>query len=497
MKKIMYTILGVTLLGITLHSCNLDVTPTTSLSSDVVFENTDNADKVLNGTWAYLWDTYFTYQNPGWTCLLRVGDALGDDVAVQPGKYGYIAHYSFTNISSTSSTTGTAVWTLAYKVIDNTNNLITKIDAASGDDDVKARIKAQAEALRGYIYLNLATYYSFAYAKDPNALSVPIYTEPTTIATKGKPRSALKDVYKQSETDLLNAYNAIGSYDRSGLKYKIDKNVIAGLLARLYLQTEQWDKAQQYADEAQADYSWMSKSDYLKGFNDNNNPEWIWGHGQTAEQNTASYTFNFLDVSSSSSYYYSFMADPYFKDFFDTNDVRYQLFQWDTSRYLGGLMYKKFTFRSDGTGDIVLMRKAEMVLIEAEAYAEQGLLSKAIDKLNDLRTQRGANTPDLSQLPQSQLIEEILIERRKELWGEGFALSDILRTQKAVSRKAVPTGTILQIDGSPVIVKGHQVTIKGHTVTNLPVGNGTNFVPNSPFYLFAIPATEVANNPNL
>ena len=183
------------------------------------------------------------------------------------------------------------------------------------------------------------------------------------------------------------------------------------------------------------------------------------------------------------------MADPYFKDLFndDAGDVRFRLFEWDTTRFLGGLMYKKFIMRSNETGDIVLMRKAEQVLIEAESYAELNQLSNAIAKLNELRTQRGAATPDLTGLSKQQLIEEILIERRKELFGEGFALSDILRRQKAVVRKEVPSGTL--IPGSQTI------KMQGHTVTKLP--DGKDFVPNSTYYLFSIPSTESTNNPNL
>ena len=158
-------------------------------------------------------------------------------------------------------------------------------------------------------------------------------------------------------------------------------------------------------------------------------------------------------------------------------------------------MYKKFLFRANATADIVLMRKAEMVLIEAEAYAEQGKLSEAITKLNELRQQRGANTPDLSGLSQTDLVAQILIERRKELFGEGFALSDIIRRQKTVERKEIPTNTYLIVDGQPVIVNKNKVTIKGHSVTKFP--DGTSFAPNSSYYVFAIPSSEVINNPNL
>lgn len=482
MKKRIYIIWSV-LLAIALNSCELDIDPTNAVSSDIVFDNAGNAEKVLNGTWGYLMDTYFTYQNPGWSSVLLTSDAMANDVAVQPGKYGYLVHYSFTNITATNSTTGRGIWTLAYKVIDNTNHLITKIDGVPGDGAIKARIKAQAYALRGYVYLNLATWYAHSYAYDPGAACVPIYTEPSTSSSEGAARSTVREVYQRAEDDLLEAYNALGSYTRDA-RHKFDRNVVAGILARLYLQKNQWNDAQRYAAEAHKDYAWMSRADYLSGFNDRSNNEWIWGHGQTPDQSTASYGFHFKDLSSESSYYYSFMADPHFQSFFDSSDIRSELFEWDVKRYLGGLMYKKFKFRPDNTGDIVLMRKAELVLIEAEALAEQGELAQAIAKLNELRLQRGANTPNLSDLSKEALVEEILIERRKELWGEGFGLYDLKRRQKPVTRVAA-TGQ----------VPGTNIDIKGHTVLRFP--NNTDFTANSPYYLFAIPDSEVTNNPNL
>ena len=38
---------------------------------------------------------------------------------------------------------------------------------------------------------------------------------------------------------------------------------------------------------------------------------------------------------------------------------------------------------------------------------------------------------------QEDVINEILMERRRELWGEGFGITDVLRTQKAVERTAL------------------------------------------------------------
>jgi len=95
------------------------------------------------------------------------------------------------------------------------------------------------------------------------------------------------------------------------------------------------------------------------------------------------------------------------------------------------------------------------------------------------------------------LISEILIERRKELWGEGFALSDIIRTQGKVDRKAYvdAKGNAIMVDvvGEDGVVK--KVTGKGHRVIQFP--NDTKFVENSPYYLFSIPFLETDRNPNL
>lgn len=499
MKKLLYIFLSISL-SLSIYSCDLDTMPTDAVDTNLAFTSADNADKVLNGTWRYMMDTYFTYANPGWCSIFRNSDAMGNDVAVQPGKYGYLSAYNFNSMNQITATAVRAPWQIGYKVIDNCNHIINKIDGTPGGDDLKKRIKAQALALRGYVYLNLATFYQFTYRKDPSALCVPIYTEYTTETSKPKGKSTVQEVYSRATSDLTDAYKlleGLPKYTRDE-KYQINKSVIAGILARAYLQMGLWDDAEGYADEAQASAAWMSQDSYLEGFNDLGNVEWIWGHGQQPDQSDASYHFNFIDVSSSASYYYSFMADPYFKDFFDTNDVRSQLFQWDTTRYIGGLMYKKFRFRSNLTGDLVLMRKAEMVLIQAECLAEQDDLPGAIGKLNSLRIARGADTPNLSSLSKEDLIEEILIERRKELFGEGFSLSDILRRQKAVERKGVASKTPVIIDGKVVVLgkeKKDTAFVKGHTTLRFP--NKTNFIPNSDYYLFVVPSNESTNNPNI
>lgn len=482
-----------------LASCKKELTtaPTDAVPESLIYTSADNIETVLNGTWSYMNDTYFSYANPGYTTILRTSDAMGDDVAIITNKYGYRDAYPFTGANN--QTRLNAIWTILYKVIDNCNNIITKIDAASGSAEKKAQIKGQALALRANSYLNLATYYQFSYLKDPQAKAVPIYTTPTAADTEGKPKSTLQDIYTLITSDLTQAETLLGAYTRpDATKYKINLDVVHGLQARTYLNIGKWALAAEKAGLARKNYAYMSTSDYYSGFNDLTNSEWIWGHGQKPDQNTASYTFNFLDVSSPSSYYYSFMADPNFKTLFDENDIRTKLFSWDglPSRE-GYLRYAKFKFRADQTGDIVLMRSSEMTLIQAEGYARNADLTSAVQYLNELRKARNSNLYNLTGKSQQDVIDAILIERRKELWGEGFALSDILRTQSAVQRLPYNDAngqpikvTVITPDGTSKFVNAKQ-----HTTLKFP--DGTAFIPNSPYYLFNVPQSELNTNLNI
>ena len=161
----------------------------------------------------------------------------------------------------------------------------------------------------------------------------------------------------------------------------------------------------------------------------------------------------------------------------------------------GYLGYRKFRIRADQTGDIVVMRSAEMYLIAAEALAREGRLEEAVNPLNTLRNARGLADYDLAGKTQERLVDDILLERRRELWGEGFGITDILRTQRSVERmpltkeEAEKTYDCWQ-QGDTY----REYNPEGHWFTSFP--DGTKFVPNSVYYLYAIPEKETNANPN-
>lgn len=466
----------------------LDKEPTDSVSSDEVGVS-GNAERLFNGAWYNLFEYVYTLANSGYRGLQCQDDMMADDVVSRPA-YGFNSSYQFNDIAIPNNTRTSFAWYLMYKTIDNCNTAL----AIQGDTEALRQAQGQALALRAFCYLHLAQHYQFTYLKDPAAPCVPIYTEPTTDDTAPKGKSTVAQVYQRVFDDLALAKDYLKNYTRKGdgQKFKPDVNVVNGLLARAYLLTGQWEEAAKAAAAARQGYSLMTTAAEYEGFNNISNKEWIWGHPQTLSQSNASYNFYFLDATYVGAYS-SFMADPHFRDTFSDGDIRLELFQWMREGYLG---YKKFHMRADDTADIVLMRASEMLLVEAEALARDGFPEKAVVPLNELRHARGLGDYDLTGKSQQDVIDEILMERRRELWGEGFGITDILRTQQSVKR------TVLSAEEQKQEVDAWQEG--GGFAKRNPLGHwfvtfseGEVFVPNSTNYLYAIPKEEMDANPNL
>lgn len=466
----------------------LDKEPTDTVSSDQV-AIPGNAERLFNGAWYNLFEYGTTYANIGFRALQCQDDMMASDVVSRP-KYGFNSSYQFNDVAIPSDSRTSFAWYLMYKTIDNCNTAIN----IKGDTEELRQAQGQALVLRAFCYLHLVQHYQFTYLKDKTAPGVPVYTETTTSTTIPKGKSTVEEIYQRIFDDLNTAQDYLSGYVRKGdsQKFKPNENVINGLLARVYLLTGQWENAAKAAEAARQGYSLMTTTSEYEGFNNISNKEWIWGCPQTLSQSDASYNFYYLDATYVGAYS-SFMADPHLMETFTEGDIRLPLFLWMREGYLG---YKKFHMRSDDTADLVLMRASEMYLIEAEAKAREGLLDEAVIPLNTLRNARGVGNYSLTGKSQAELINEILMERRRELWGEGFGISDVLRTQKAVQRTALSEEMqksevdCWQEDGS--YAKRNPL---GHWFLKFP--DGTPFIPNSKYYLYAIPESEVNANPNL
>lgn len=493
MSKINILLIGAVLL---LAACNksfFETSPSGSLTGKELYSSTKNIDALVNGTIRYIMESSTSQDNPGYSAIILSQEAMGGDAVLRDGVYGFLATYGFLDPSDNTTRRALFFWTFQYKVIDNCNNIIAFVDGATGTDAEKKYLKGQAYALRAFTYLNLVRQYQFTYAKDKNAKGVPLYTTPANPDSKPKPRATVAAIYDQVIADLREADGLLQGFNRP-IKNRPNQQVVRGLLARTFLTQENWDSAAVRAKQARAGFPIMEPVEYLKGFSDVSNVEWIWGHPQATDQNLggASY-FGYIDVTPATGYR-SVMADPNFRAIFTDGDIRKTLFKPvadTTDPLLGWLKYTKFVNKTDQSGHIVLMRSSEMVLIEAESRARLNQLPAAFSALNELRVKRSLPGLVDGSLSQPLLIEEVLKERRRELWGEGFALQDILRLQLSVVRNA--STEILKVPKADGTFK--DVPLKGHHQLKFP--DKTNFVPNSQYYLFSIPINELNTNPDL
>lgn len=503
-QKFIYILVAFSLLTSTLFtSCSdsfFETSPATQITTSEVFSSEDNIDAFINGAIRYLLENSTSQDNPGLPTVFLTHEVMGEDAFARDGRYGFRDSYPFRDPFDNTTRRALFFWTLQYTSIDHANNIIANINVEAGTKESIKHLKGQAYALRAYNYLNLVRQYQFTYVKDANAKAIPVYTEPTTPNTNPNPLSTVNDVYDLIIKDLTEAEKLLPGFVRT-VKNRPDLNVVYGLFARTYLTLEKWDLAAEYAAKARAGYPLMTAEQYTGGFNDVSNPEWIWGHPQTQTQNKAgaSYlayleTTPYTTDAKGTNLYYgynSIMPDPNFIALFDDEDIRKSLFEIATQpaeALYRHYRYKKFRNKYPlYDGHIVLMRSSEVLLIEAESKARLNDVTGAVATLNELRSKRNLPVLSAANFDKEAIIDEILLERRRELWGEGFRLYDILRLQTAPVRRET-TEAFVDNDGKTVAVRGHWIT-------KFP--DGSELSPNSKYYLFPIPLNEVNNNPNL
>jgi hypothetical protein len=407
----------------------------------------------MSGIYAYMY-SYNTAQRAagrhddfGQKSIDLSTDLMTDDM-VQSVHHWFGFDYLVDNRAANFARTFTN-WNFYYKIIFNANQMIGTIPETSSDVALKGLL-GQALAIRGWSYLNLAQLYQQTYKGNENAPGVPIYTSTSDLNSKGRGR--LSDVYQQIESDLTKAINLLAGWQRTS-KEQINQSVARGMLARAYLNMERWTDAASQANQARQGYTLMSTAQYQAGFNDISNPEWMWG-GDLNSNTTTIFASFFSHIDNSSPGYagalgvYKLISRRLF-DQIPATDVRKQVFKNPGGTNYPALpSYAQLKFRDPGgwVGDYVYMRVAEMYLIEAEALANAGQETQARQVLFDLVRARDASYT-MSTNSGANLIDEIRLQRRIELWGEGFSFNDFKRWKMPVDR----TGNNHRVDATFII----------------------------------------------
>ena len=157
MKKYIF-ILSVAMLGLTACSSDfLDTAPQNAEDTSVMIESAENAQLVINGMCKAMSTQYCGSQ--GWngegSIKTWYGNYPGADF--QKCNYaGYVDIFNQTYHLMKSSIYDYFAWYYYYKQISNANSIICNIDNASGTEEDKAFVKAQALTFRAYSFFMLS-----------------------------------------------------------------------------------------------------------------------------------------------------------------------------------------------------------------------------------------------------------------------------------------------------------------------------------------------------
>lgn len=464
----------------------LDTAPTDDVSGDVVFETTQGAYVALDGTYRSMWESLTNHGNFGQKSYDLTADLMGEDMVVHKAGYGWFnREYAYTeNLRATPASRSDRTWFYYYRLINNANRIIAAIDGATGLEEDKENIKGQALAIRANSYYYLVNFFQQTYKGNESKPGVPLYNEPTS---EGKGRGTVQGVYDQIIADLTEAEALLAGKSRLHISH-IDQQTVQGIRARVALIMEDWANAAKYANLARQGFEPMSDAQYTtSGFNTLSNPEWLWGLEVNVEQATIYASFYSHMDAASGGYSTLGTQKKITKALYDQmsdTDVRKDNFVSpeadDLSADWPPYNQTKFKLRTPGNwaSDYLLMRASEMYLIEAEALAHTG--GNAIAVLEELVQARDAEY-SAAGLSGAALLDEIALQRKIELWGEGVSLFDVKRSGEGLNR---PTG--------PGNHNGADL-VPGGDAVNFNIGV-LSLDHNDPVFLFRIPQDEINAN---
>ena len=416
-----------------LISCEdfLDIdAPRNELTNEKVFELEEAADASVNGIYSSLRGS-FSFINAAHNVYSGI---LSDEMQSFSTLEDFI-QFSSNQIEPFEPNLLQILWRSPYRTINSANNAIEGLETSTElSQRLKDRLLGEALFLRAFMHFYLVNYFG----------NIP-YIESTDFnTTTNASRQSADEVYSKIIDDLERSRTLLPqdfSFVEGNERIRVNRDAASCLLARVYLYTNDWTRAIEassqvienplYVIEENPEHVFLASSPEaiwqlqpdirVRNFNDTNlGTVFIIQHFPpgTISSNSAP------QVSLSNS----------LVNVFDTADFRLANWVGDFSGFKYCFKYQNNPGHARRDQEYtVLMRLAELYLIRAEALAQEGSLSLAINDLDVIR--KRARVPLLSEtnpsISQMDLLETIYREREFELFGEGHRWFDLKRTNRA------------------------------------------------------------------
>lgn len=420
-----------------------DPKPASGLSEKDIYVSKEGVRSFFNGIYKYMRQqtggsgtTGGSTDAWGVTSVQLAREVKGYDIML-PGSSWYYFDYQIDNREPTYRRV-TFTWRYFYEIINQVNNLIAGVEKSTvlADNDKKAFL-AEAKGLRAICHFELYRDFCQAYAQGADGKGIPYYTEPTSASTQAKPRGTITETFTAILKDLTEALADIPTVRQ--MKDVVNKSVVLGYLARVYLEKADYTNAAKFAIDAQAGYT-LDRNVYNSPFNNIEQSDVMWGFPQTSDQSIYYGTVSSF-YGGKGNGYDNFYIDTFFVHKFSPTDIRFKNFystgkvDKNGNRLLTYYKTNKFGDDINFTDHLISMRMPEMILIEAEAKLRSGNAT-GHDVLFKLQSNRDPSAVKSSNAG-NDLINELLLERRKELYGEfGVSFLDVKRLGLPYTRDA-------------------------------------------------------------
>lgn len=515
MKKIIIGLFlaAATLGGVT--SCDMDLVQPNAMTPEQVGDNIEDLQKLLTNQYS---------QFRGIT-----GGGYVTNVELQMDQFCPVEGYGFRggefSLGNMQPSNGgvTNAYNACYGVLTNINYFLEKAEAALQNEefgeDQKAQIRnmiGQSKFFRAYFYWYLVDHFCPQYngsnGDDANS-GVPVITKyngsPSFDRETYIGRNTLNETFALIDKDLEDSYSQLyadggGNYGQAQPNTgELNACVVRALQARIALYKGQYQQAVNYAKDVigNSNYRLCSRAQYQQMWSLDESPELIFVAAvPVSEYGSAGSYLNAWSMdqqwnSDPSSVtridYVPLMKTLYMYD--EATDIRYQTFFQARGINIAGKVYNnimcfvKYPGNDQIWGGVGTnyfrnkqksFRLSEMYLIRAEANAMLGNFGPAREDLNALRAQRIAGyAPE--DIEDANVLEEVRMERTKELIGEGFRMSDLRRWGLGFER-----------DKEYAINPDFESQM-------LPAGLAVKYQPNDYRYVWPIPLNEMDVNPHM
>ncbi|MES2374455.1 MAG: RagB/SusD family nutrient uptake outer membrane protein [Bacteroidota bacterium] len=425
----------------------LDQTPYNSVAAGIALKNDADMNAAINGVYASMRnvDLY------GLTLILK-GDIMSDNCFIttaNSGRYLFFNQYNMINNDGNANN----VWAAAYATIKNANLIINS--TITSNDNV-SQLKAEALTVRALMHFELVRNFATPYTADANKPGVPIVLSFDQDALPA--RKTIKEVYTQIVADLTaaagmakKAINTSMVFNSTGVTRTlntsfISKYAISALLARVYQSMGDWPNAKTAAlDVVNNGGFTLTASSGLVAYWANGTPrtdkvETIFEITADANNNLAGNGVNLpgLYLPAAAPYkgsYGDVLANASLYNLYSATDVRKNLITVGTraGQVSAAYICRKYSGNTTDYDDSKVLRYADVLLILAEAYYNTGDIVNANLTLNTVAKQRDPSFAGWASTG-TQVLEDILTERRKELAFEGSRFWDLVRLQRTFTK---------------------------------------------------------------